>query len=354
MCNKLKLEDIAKLANVSKSAVSLALNNKPGISNETREKILEIVRNVGYIPRTMIRAEQVYTSTKTIQFIACVNSGIVLDQYEKQPFFSELIHSLGEFSRIYGYSLLFSPIRYEQIDQDIEHLKYDRSSRGIILLGTNMGIDQINSISEINPNVVVIDTLFETLPLNFVVMNNLMGSYQAAEYLIRLGHKKIGYVESSTRMHNFDARKKGFFHYTRDHGLQIEKENIFSIVPTTVQSQEDFKSVIKSRVSSSLPTALFCECDYIAISVIKSLRELGIRVPEDISVMGFDNIHEATVITPELSTIHVAKGAMAKVAIEMLIEMDENTEGEKRKVLVDTKLIERDSCSHLSYSNLTQ
>lgn len=339
----LKIADIAKLANVSKSAVSIALNGKPGISEETRSKILRIVNESGYIPRSMVRADQIYPATKIIRFVACTNLGIVTNQFDSLPFFTELIRNIEEQCRGYGFSMVFSSIQYANFDQEVERLEKEAPSNGIILLGTNLTEDQISRISKYQPNLVVIDTLYETLNVNFVVMNNFMGAYQAGAYLAALGHRHIGYIQSTSRMFNFNERRRGFLAALRAHGITVEQSNFFDVFPAIVSEDEEFKKEIVKR-KNHLPTALFCECDYIAITVVKTLLNAGYQVPEDISIIGFDNISEATVITPELSTIHVDREKMAKAAINMLKEMITDRNTVSSKCIVDTSLITRKSC----------
>jgi DNA-binding LacI/PurR family transcriptional regulator len=341
----MKIDDIAKLANVSKSAVSLALNGKNGVSQKTREKVLRIAQEHGYIPRPIIKADQYFQpNTKLLRFIACTNVGIVTEQYESLPFFMELIHNLDKHIGSSGYSLMVSSISIDSLQEEITRLEQEQKSAGILLLGTNLTPDQINIVANIHPNIVVIDTCFETLDVNFVVMNNLFGAYQAGQYLNELGHHQIGYVGSNTRMYNFDMRKKGFLQALNENSLKIADSNYFSLSPTVISSQDAFKEKIKKQMNQ-LPTALFCEADYMAISVIKSLTELGIKVPEDISVIGFDNIFESQVITPELTTIHVKKDRIALLAVEKLIRQIENNDTDKIKMFVDTELIERKSCT---------
>jgi DNA-binding LacI/PurR family transcriptional regulator len=343
---QLKMQDIAKLANVSKSAVSIALSGKPGISKETREKILCLVRETGYFPKSMMKAEQVYGASKTISIIVCTNSGIVLEQYYNQPFFMELIHHIDEQARALGYSLLFSSIDILQFDLNINRYIKENNANGILLLGTNLNKEQILQVAQIEPHLVVLDTCFEMLDVNFIVMNNAMGAYQAGIHLVGLGHSDIGYVQSNSRMYNFDSRKKGFMSALNEVNLSVPEENLFSISPTMLASQEDFKDQLlqHKKTVGHLPTALFCECDYIAISVNKSLAELGIRVPEDISLIGFDNISETRIVTPELTTIHVDKERMASIAVKKLIDMIENKDTVTLKSFVDTTFIERNSC----------
>ena len=340
----MKIDDIAKLANVSKSAVSLALNGKNGVSQKTREKVLRIAQEHGYIPRPIIKADQfVQLNTKLLRFVAVTNAGIVTEQYESLPFFTELIHNLDRQIGTSGYSLMVSSISIENLQDEITRLEQEQRSAGILLLGTNLTPEQINLVASVQPNIVVLDTCFETLDVSFVVMNNVYGAYQAGQFLMELGHQQIGYVGSNTRMYNFDMRRKGFLQALSENGLMIAETNYFSVSPTVISSQDVFKEKIKNRLNQ-LPSALFCEADYMAISVIKSLTELGVRVPDDVSVIGFDNIFESQVITPELTTIHVKKDRIALLAVEKLIKQIENNDTDKIKLFVDTELIERKSC----------
>ncbi|OLS39066.1 LacI family DNA-binding transcriptional regulator [Bacillus sp. MRMR6] len=347
----MKIDDIAKLANVSKSAVSLALNGKNGVSQKTRDKILKIAEEHGYIPRPIIKAEQYFqTNTKILRFIAVTNAGIVTEQFESLPFFMELIKNIDNQTGSSGYSLMVSPINIESLEEEITRLENEQKSAGILLLGTNLTADQINIIAGIQPNLVVLDTCFETLDANFVVMNNAFGAYQAGQYLMDLGHREIGYVESNIRMYNFNMRKKGFVQALTERNLTIKNNHYFSISPTTISPQEAFTDKIKKSLDN-LPTALFCETDYMAISVIKSFTELGIKVPVDISIIGFDNIFESRVITPELTTIHVKKDKIASLAVEKLIRQIETNDEDKIKLLIDTEIIERNSCTENKQMN---
>ncbi|HZH58587.1 MAG TPA: LacI family DNA-binding transcriptional regulator [Metabacillus sp.] len=339
----MRIDDIARLAGVSKSAVSLALNGKNGVSEKTRERIMKIAQEHGYIPRPIIKADQyLQNRNKLLRFVACTNSGIVTEHYESLPFFMELINNIDKQINPSGYSLLVSSVDINMLKEELTRLEQEQPSSGILLLGTNLTPEQINIVSTIQQNLVVLDTCFEILNTNFVVMNNIHGAYLAGNHLIELGHSEIGYIESNSRMYNFDMRKKGFLHALNEHSLKMKNENVFSLSPTMISSQDLFIERMRKR-SHNLPTALFCEADYMAISVIKSLSELGIRVPDDISVIGFDNIFESQVITPELTTIHVKKDKMAGLAVEKLINQIENNDVDRINMFIDTELVVRKS-----------
>ncbi|MCK2006138.1 LacI family DNA-binding transcriptional regulator [[Brevibacterium] frigoritolerans] len=335
---KLKIKDIAKLANVSIASVSLALNNKPGISYETREKILRIAEQEGYLNKPSIPAEN-----KVVRFVACTSPGIVIEQYETLPFFTELIKYVGEYLSLKGYSLMISTINSENLDTEVKQLTADNGCNGILLLGTDLTKKQITFIAEHQPNLVVLDTCFETLNVDFVNMNSTLGAYQAGKHLVELGHQRIGYVQSNVRIRNFDLRKEGFLMALQENNLSILEKDYFSMLPTTLSSQDQFKQIIIKR-RDDLPTALFCESDYIAISLVKSLTEIGIKIPGEISVIGFDDIPECKVINPELTTIQVQKRKMASLGVGRIIELMENTPNERIKFIVDTELVSRNSC----------
>lgn len=340
----MKMEDIARLAGVSKSAVSLALNGKPGISAETRERVLEIARESGYAPKPRAAASDL--SVRSLSFLVFTNSGIVLEEYYQQPFFRELIHFIEDRCRSKGYSLLFSTVNMEHFDREIRSIAEVQQSDGVILLGTNLNPHEITEIADrLGSQLVVLDNCFDNLPVHFVAINNFMGAYQAGTHLCQMGHREIGYIASNVRIHNFDERREGFEGALREHDLSISPEHIFSVAPTMLSSQEDLKAQLKPYLEPGrrLPTALFCECDYIAISALKTLTELGVRVPEQVSVVGFDNITESQIVSPELTTIHVEKKRLAQLAVDLVIESIELGEETNTKIRVDTRFIERNS-----------
>ncbi|MER1999633.1 MAG: substrate-binding domain-containing protein, partial [Lysinibacillus sp.] len=189
--------------------------------------------------------------------------------------------------------------------------------------------------------VVVLDTLIDELPVDFVVMNNKMGVYQAIEHLRMLGHSKIGYIQSKERINNLDVRYDSFIQAL--HNYRCEEDFLtFSLSSNYIRSDESFQQWFTTLPVNKRPSAFFCENDYLAISVIKSLNAIDINLTKTVSVVGFDNISEAVVITPELTTIHVDKEQMAITAIRRLkaiIEQDEVSV----KVMIDTKLMSRQS-----------
>ncbi len=338
----LKIDDIARLAGVSKAAVSLAFNNKPGVSEQTREHILDIAQAHGYRPRTLKSDKEIQKPHAIIRFVACKNADIVTEHYDSLPFFNELIHHITDQVKQHGNTLVISSIDIQNLHHELLALEKDQPSAGILLLGTNLTPDMIEPIRSHHANVVILDTCFEYMDASFISINNKLGGYQAGQHLIKLGHRRIGYVRSHTRIVNFVQREEGFNAALHEHQLTVEDGLFFDMHPMRVMPQEGFQQSIQQL--AELPTAIFCENDYIAISAIKSLQNIGVRVPEDVSVMGFDNIFEAKVISPELTTVHVKKDMLAKSAVKLLMEKIDHTDANAVQLVVNTEIVERRSC----------
>jgi DNA-binding LacI/PurR family transcriptional regulator len=342
-----KIEDISKSLGVSKATVSLAINNRPGISQDTREKVMAFVRESGYISRPMIDSEQKNIYNHTIRFMVCSNPEE--DYYESNlstSFFEKLIQGMEKKCVRHHYALIFSTSSPNNFKNMIEEIAHRQDSAGLVLLATNLKRSEVSFAIKKIPALVVVNNIFEYLHANFVVMNNKMGGYDACSYLIKLGHKNIGYVRSKTRITNFDQRKEGFMRAIQENNLEIPLDHFYTVRNDIKLSQKDFSEVLQKRIKP-LPTALFCENDYMAIGVMKALMEHGIRVPEDISIIGFDNVSESIVIHPELTTIHVQKTKMGELAIQALLDLvnSKHSPLTYTKTIIDTYVVERKSCA---------
>lgn len=334
----MKIEDIAQLANVSKSAVSLAINGKPGVSNETREKILAIAKEYNYKP---LRSTSNRTNNKsTIRFIISKSPDLITEHYYNLPFFNELISHLSSSISDYPYDLVISTFDERTLLEELEAVERVQKSKGIILLGTNIDKSNINLIRKKFNNLVILDTHYSDVDANFVSINNFLGGYLAADFLIDKGHKKIGYIMGIPRIANFKERQKGFFSKLHSEGLSVSDDYIFKLPAMEIQEGSELDAVFLNV--EDLPTAIFCENDYMAISLIKYLKNSNINVPKQISVVGFDDIPESRVTTPELTTIQVDKKEMAIQALDLLEKQIQNSNAHKH-IQVNTSLIVRES-----------
>lgn len=343
----MNMDDIAKLAGVSKSAVSIALNGKAGVGEDTRMRILKIANEHGYSGK--IKTAVPEKTGRVVQFLVFTNSQLVHEDYYQQPFFKELIHFIEQRCRSHGYTLQFSTINENNYEQGIPLLNDDDGSSGVILLGTNLDSTSISDIAARLPRLVVLDTCYDELPVHFVEINNYMGGFQAGSYLLKQGHRKIGYIGSDERIHNFDERRRGFLAALAANGIEVPDSCALAVPPAILAAQEPLREQFRRLTDNGqeMPTAWFCECDYIAIGAMRVLRGLGYRIPDDVSILGFDNIDECLIVSPELTTIHVEKQRMAELAVDLISSAFEDDDNIKTKVKVDTRFVERNSCKKI-------
>src|SRR5699024_2142845 len=339
----MKIEDIARLANVSKSAVSLAINGKPGVSAETRQRILNITEEHNYVPLRNVRQRS--KQKKNIRFIACKSPDLITDQYQDLPFFNELISHLSSEINNYPYDLVISTFDENTFLKELNEIEKEQGSEGIILLETNLNKNQIQLIHNHFTNLVILDTHHPEINANFVSINNFLGGYLAADYLIKQGHEKIGYAKGGPTITNFKERKHGFFARLKESSLTIPDKFIFELSAMEIKDRNEVRTELESL--KEYPKAIFCENDYMAISLMKSLKSIGIKIPEHVSIVGFDDISESRVITPELTTLQVNKKEMAIQTLDLLDKLIKKVT-EAKHIQVNTTLIDRESSSAFS------
>lgn len=339
----IKIEDIAKIAGVSKSTVSLALNGLEGVSERKRQQILQIAKERNYQPLRQ-RKEKKTTLSKSyiVRLVSCNDINRFTYNFQNLPHFNELISDFSALSREYPISLLVNSISINNIAKEFQEIESHQQSDVIILLGTDLPESVIKKINHLHDKVVIIDTCYFNMKNDFISINNYLGAYQATEYLIHNGHKKIGYVKGKQRIKNFKERHRGFDDALKKNGL------LTTDIPTLIFPASSISTYPNAINNRELPTAFFCENDTLAISLIKTLQDLGINVPEDISVVGFDNISEATVVTPELTTIDINRRYMAILALEKAISIVTEGNVNQTQVLINTKLIERNSVKNIN------
>ncbi len=337
------VKEIAKLAKVSEAAVSIALNHKKGVSEVTRKRILAIANEHNYKTKPKkIKGEE--GKQKNVRFLACVGEGIVNSGFSYIPFFGDIIERLTVKCKAFGYNLLLSSVNLNNLAEELAQTEGTLHSDGIILLATNLTQKEVMGVYKIQKNLVVIDNNFKDLNIDCITMNNELGGYQAASHLYRLGHRKMGYVQSKNATNNLFWRKRGFTAFLEENNLSLNKD--YYVEGTLEESMVDYKQLFL-EYGGDFPTAFACENDYVAISFIKALQKNGIRVPEDISVVGFDNINNATVISPELTTIHVLTEDIGDTALNLLASVMEGKKNYTCKLLIDTKLIKRNSTQQI-------
>jgi DNA-binding LacI/PurR family transcriptional regulator len=334
----LRIKDIADELGISSATVSLVLNNKPGISDETRQRILKFVEEKGY--PTNLLSKPALKNNRNIRFVIYKKHGKVVSE---TPFFSELMEGIDKEAREEGYNVLVSYINeIDNTQMDVLRILEESSPDGILLLATEMENSDVEPFRQLSLPMVLLDSNFESeRQVDIVIINNRQGTYEAVKHLADHGHTEIGYLHSSVWINNFEERKNGFMNALNSCDLKFNKHYLLELEPTMDGAYSD---VLKYLVSNTvLPSAFFADNDIIAFGAIKAMREKGINIPLEISIIGFDDMPFCEMIEPSLTTLRVYKQRMGRIAVKRLIEKIENNPEEVIKIEVNTELVERKS-----------
>ena len=304
----LSLKEIAQVLNVSPSTVSLVLHDKPGVSDITRERVVQLLKTHGYIDDKKM---------------SDINKVIRLFKYSAQSYFSEksdgfsdsLINSIGLEARNLGFSIVITVCHVGEFIKYLEMIESEQQD-GMILLGTDLPLVYRDYFRNCSVPVVMVDSSMPMSNIDSVVIDNYGCIYQALDHLYHTGHRNIGYVHSCLDTANFRGRYKAFYSIMNEMGLTVSPDNIYTVIPSMNGSYNNFSMYIRNR--RPFPSALLADNDTIAIGCIKALRDSGYRIPEDISVIGFDNNPFGQMSDPTLTTISIPTDFMGITAVRML------------------------------------
>lgn len=329
-------KELAKILGISESAVSLALNNKPGVSCTTRKRVLQVAAEQGYDFTRKSVARQDHQGT--ICFIVYRKSGAVVDD---TPFFSDLTDGVSLGCRKEHYDCV---IRYLYENENIEDQIYavrTLSLSGLIVLATEMKEENLNLFESFSIPVVFLDAYFERPEYNYITINNIHGAYMATSYLIRKRRIQPGYLRSAYPISNFDQRADGFYKAIRAAGYSTSKSVVHRLTPSQEGAYEDMKTLLNEGEKPA--QSYFADNDLIAIGAMQALREAGYRIPEDIAVVGFDDMPACEYIMPPLTTVSVPKLYLGQIAAARVIQLIEQKDLQPVSIEVFTKLIKRKS-----------
>lgn len=329
-------KELAQKLGISAAAVSMALNNKPGVSQKTRKMILDEADKYGYdFSRLSVKRQ----SGRNLYFIIYKKHGAVVAD---TPFFALLSNGVNECCKENGYKM---NVRYvyddgETLERQIEDIQYSDCS-GIILLGTEMTADDFRIFKSLPVPLVLLDTYFETVRTNYVLINNVQGAYLATSYLIKHCHQQPGYLRSSYPIGNFEERSSGFYNAIRSGGMSASKSIVHKLTPSIEGAFSDMMEILEQ--GEELAPCYFADNDLIAMGAMRAFKTKGYRIPEDIAIVGFDDIEFSNIVEPGLTTIHVPKQEMGRMAAERLFRLIEKKETVPAKIEISTYLVKRHS-----------
>ncbi len=330
---KVNMKQISELTGVSTATVSNALNFKRGVNADTAARILRVAKELGYLDESRI--------TK-VKFVTFKRNGSVV---EDTPFFPLMLTGIEHACRENGMDMVLSSLDMRDGDysEQVRSLLSDKSS-AIVMLGTEMMAEDIGLVRSITNPFVVIDYWNGDMSFDSVQINNEDSVLCATRYLIRKGHTKIGYLKGNFRITSFKDRGKGYRSAMRHAGIPIVEEYMLEVGTTIDSACAGMKEHLKRGVD--LPSAFIADNDLIALGAMKAMTERGIRIPEDVSIIGFDDLPYAAVASTPLTTVHVPKQEMGRIVAGRLMELIKGNTAPV-KIQVSTSFVERSSVQTL-------
>lgn len=305
------MKDIARLAKVSTSTVSHVINGSRFVSEEIREKVMGVVAELNYTPSAVARSLKV-KETKTIGLLVTATNN---------PFFAEVMAGVEQYCQQHQYNLIIATTggdakRLQQNLQTLLHKQVD----GLLLM---CGDSRFNADTELAISVplVIMDWWFKELNADKILENSTFGGYLATKTLIEAGHQNIGIITGNLKKSVAKNRLEGYKKALSEAEIPLNNDWV-------IESHFDFEGGIigmqKLLATPHRPTAVFCCSDAIAVGAYQVLQQQGLRIPENISVIGYDDIELSRYLYPTLSTINQPKAELGKLAVELLLQRIKN------------------------------
>ncbi|EJL6785449.1 substrate-binding domain-containing protein [Vibrio alginolyticus] len=337
------MKDIAKLAGVSTSTVSHVINKTRFVSEEISERVNNAAKELNYYAPSALARSLKVNRTKTIGMLVTTSTN---------PFFGEVVKGVERSCYQKGYSLILCNTEgdNERMRQSINTLLQKRVD-GLILMCSSLEGERID-VFERYPDIPVV--VMDWGPMLFtsdkIQDNSLRGGYLAAKYLIDCGHTEIGCITGPLIKHQAQMRYEGYKRAMNEAGLEF---NANWIIESDFECEGGYQAFKKMAQRGALPSSIFVSNDMMAMGVINAANELDIKVPDDLSIIGYDDIHIAKFMSPSLTTIHQPKYRLGQAAVETLVRKLDEKSTEAQAVQLEPTLVERKSVKRLK-SNVTE
>ncbi|EJT6150383.1 TPA: LacI family DNA-binding transcriptional regulator [Clostridium perfringens] len=333
----MNIKDIARLAGVGVSTVSRVINDHPDVKDETREKILKIIKESNYIPNNSARILKKNNTNN----IGVLVKGVF------NPFFSEMINIIGNRINEAGYTMILQQNDYateDDVDNLIAFVK-EKRLQGIICLGGNFLNINDESFQFLDIPVVLtsVNTLSKESKSKFssIGIDNVLAAKASIQYLIDKGHRNIGILLGEKNDVGISGlRLEGYKKALEENNIPYSEENVFIGDYDYSGAYRVTKEIINNRKDI---TAIFSISDIMAVGAAKSVIDQGLQVGEDISIMGFDGMDISKYYNPGITTVKQPKKNMANNSIDLLLALLAKKE-EHKHIIFETKIIERESC----------
>lgn len=330
--SKISVREISRRTGYSPATVSNALNNKRGVSSETASEIRRVAADLGYRRSTKLRRAQ---------FVMGRNSGRMLDE---GSFRMAVVNGVEEEARLHGLTVSYTTVELADTqarEHDLESITSDPSA-GIILLGTEMTQRDYDLFDHCPVPLVVVDGQSDNHFFESILFSNEGSAYRAVRYLVKKGHRQIGYLAGKLRIRNFPLRERGYERALAEAGVRPEAK--FRVPLGTDKMESAYRDMLAwLKTDPEMPTAFFAENDALAVGAMKALAEMGFDIPGDVSVVGFDDVEFAGIVHPSLTTVHVPRTDLGRIAVRLLIDQAEHPRGYTCVTHMSTTFVERES-----------
>ena len=328
--------DVAQLAGVSRATVSYILNNVSHfhVPEETRQRVLEAARQLNYHPNAAARS-LVQQQTYTLGFVLCQTP----ERLSKDAFLPAFAMGIRSVTSAAGFKLLLEAVEDVTRPDAYMRLVHESHIDGIILSGPRSDDLQLPQLRAINFPVVLIGRLLGT-DFSYVDVDNVAAAQKAVEHLISLGHKRIACITSSPLEYTASAdRLQGYRQAVHLHGLSFDE----ALIRIGDHWEAGFEAMHSLLELSYPPSAVFVASDVVALGALRAVNTAGLSVPQDLAIVGFDDIPVAEHISPPLTTVHVPAQELGRTAAQMLLEIIQ-TGKSVPPIILETELIVRESC----------
>ena len=330
------MKDIARLAVVSTSTVSHVINKSRFVSDEIAERVNNAAQQLNYAPSALARSLKM-NRTKTIGMLVTTSTN---------PFFGEVVKGVERSCYHQGYNLILCNTEgdNQRMKASINTLLQKRVD-GLLLMCSTLEGERLD-VFDRYPDIPIV--VMDWGPILFasdkIQDNSLQGGYMAAKHLIECGHKEIGCITGPLIRHQAQMRYEGYKRALAEAGIAINPD---WIVESDFECEGGYQAFEKLYQRGKLPSALFVSNDMMAMGVIQAASQRGLRVPDDLSLIGYDDVHIAKFMTPALTTIHQPKYRLGKAAVDTLLYRLENPDTTAQVVQLEPTLVVRNSVRKL-------
>src|SRR5215475_599466 len=328
----MKIKDVASLAGVSTATVSHLINNTRFVSEETRRKVQAAIDSCGYTPNAHARS----LASGRSRILGLIISDIA------NPFFPELVKSVEEKASAHGYEIILSNTNYEpKRTLACVQRMLDQRVQGVAILTSEMDLSLSRRLADQEVAVVFLDVGEVGPHTSNIVINYEKGIREGVEHLLALGHRRIAYISGPSRLKSAARRKAAFAKIMKKYRISLHTEPLIF--------EGDFKTAGGQRAAAEIlrlepmPTAIVSGNDLMAIGALRELKAAGLRAPQDMSVIGFDDISFAALTDPPLTTILIPRAEIGENAVEALIHTIQAADNLGREFNVSAQLVVRES-----------